>query len=239
MADGKKRNVRIYEDEIDALLELKDDELARIMRALFCECLGREQPELVGIEKGMYKNVLAQVNRDRALCEKQRKNGQKGGRPKQTQEKAEETQANPTEIQTKPNRNPDETQTNPDETQQETEKTAETPKESALERRFNEFWAAYPKKQAKGAAFKTWKRLKPSQELTDKMIAAIEAQKRSEQWMTEGGRFIPNPATWLNGERWEDEITGGGTSAVNSGNFSDSYSYEQYAEGAILANDDD
>jgi hypothetical protein len=25
------------------------------------------------------------------------------------------------------------------------------------------------------------------------------------QWLREGGRFIPNPATWLNQERWGDE----------------------------------
>ena len=24
--------------------------------------------------------------------------------------------------------------------------------------------------------------------------------------MSEGGRYIPHPATWLNGRRWEDEI---------------------------------
>ncbi len=80
-------------------------------------------------------------------------------------------------------------------------------KETVLERRFNDFWAAYPKKVAKGAAYKVWKRLKPSQELTDKIIAAIETQKRSKQWTLEGGRFIPYPATWLNGERWEDDYS--------------------------------
>lgn len=37
------------------------------------------------------------------------------------------------------------------------------------------------------------------------MLAAIEAQARSRQWQDEGGRFIPNPATWLNQGRWQDE----------------------------------
>lgn len=110
-------------------------------------------------------------------------------------------------------------------------------KETALEQRFNDFWAAYPKKVAKGAAYKAWKRLKPSQELTNKIISAIEEQKRSEQWTKEGGRFIPNPATWLNAERWEDEITGGAQNAETIGSNWGNFSAEQYTEGFVLADD--
>lgn len=229
MAEAKK-SVRFYENEIDALLELDDGELARVVRAILCECLGREQPELAGAEKGLYKTVLGQVQRDRELSARQKKNGEKGGRPKTkyAQPKAEEIQTKPKKTQ----ENPNETQINPDETQQ------EAPKPSALERRFGEFWAAYPKKAAKGAALKTWKRLKPSQELTDKMIAAIETQKRSEQWTLEGGRFIPNPATWLNGERWEDELTGGAEGAEASGNTRNDITAEQYTAGFVLADDE-
>ena len=228
MAEAKK-SVRFYENEIDALLELDDGELARVVRAILCECLGREQPELAGAEKGLYKTVLGQVQRDRDLSARQKKNGEKGGRPKtkDAQPKAEEIQTKPKKTQ----ENPNETQINPDETQQ------ETPKPSALERRFNDFWAAYPKKAAKGAALKTWKRLKPSQELTDKMLAAIEEQKKSEQWTTEGGRFIPNPATWLNGARWDDELTGGGTSGEAGGYNEGNFTAEQYTAGFIRADD--
>ena len=39
------------------------------------------------------------------------------------------------------------------------------------------------------------------------MTAAIAKQKLSDQWTKEGGQFIPHPATWLNGKRWEDELT--------------------------------
>ena len=38
------------------------------------------------------------------------------------------------------------------------------------------------------------------------MIAAIAEQEKSEQWQKEGGQFVPNPATWLNQGRWDDEI---------------------------------
>ena len=70
---------------------------------------------------------------------------------------------------------------------------------------FDEFWEKYPKKQGKGAAKKSWSRIKPSKELTEKILVAIEQQKQSDQWKTDRGQFIPLPATWLNQERWDDE----------------------------------
>lgn len=69
-----------------------------------------------------------------------------------------------------------------------------------------EFWEAYPKKVAKAAALKAWKKLKPDQELTNTILAAIEKQKQSDQWRKDNGQYIPNPATWLNGGRWEEPL---------------------------------
>ena len=36
------------------------------------------------------------------------------------------------------------------------------------------------------------------------MGRALAVQIRSESWQREDGRFIPMPASWLNGRRWED-----------------------------------
>ena len=38
------------------------------------------------------------------------------------------------------------------------------------------------------------------------MIEAVEKQKDSKQWKEANGQYIPHPSTWLNGERWEDEL---------------------------------
>jgi len=68
---------------------------------------------------------------------------------------------------------------------------------------FNLFWSAYPVKKGKKAARNVYMRI-PSSKYP--MIHA-DIKKRMEndaQWM-EG--YIPHPATYLNGERWEDEIT--------------------------------
>ena len=69
---------------------------------------------------------------------------------------------------------------------------------------FERFWSAYPKKVGKEAAFKSFKRIRGVS--VDTMVQAVERQKQSEQWKKDNGRFIPNPATWLNQGRWEDEI---------------------------------
>ena len=65
----------------------------------------------------------------------------------------------------------------------------------------------YPRKVGKELAKKTWKKLKPDAELFGEIIAAVGRAKTSGQWQRDGGRFIPNPATWLNQGRWEDELT--------------------------------
>ena len=68
---------------------------------------------------------------------------------------------------------------------------------------FTAFWAAYPKKVGKAAALKTWKRLRPSQSLSETILATVAQATLSEQW-TRG--YIPNPARWLNEGRWDDEV---------------------------------
>lgn len=73
--------------------------------------------------------------------------------------------------------------------------------------RFERFWKVYPKKVGKGDARKIWARLRPSEELTLRMINAVEVAKKSVQWTKDGGQYIPNPSTWLNQARWEDELT--------------------------------
>lgn len=72
--------------------------------------------------------------------------------------------------------------------------------------RFARFWEAYPRKVGKGSAEKAWKKLNPTESLTDRIISAVKAQKKSRQWLRDGGQYIPNPATWLTQRRWEDDL---------------------------------
>ena len=70
---------------------------------------------------------------------------------------------------------------------------------------FANFWERYPRKVAKAQAQKVWRKLKPSGKLLADLMAGLERQKTSEQWLKDGGKFVPHPASWLNGKRWEDE----------------------------------
>lgn len=73
--------------------------------------------------------------------------------------------------------------------------------------RFETFWKAYPRKVGKGEARKSWVRLKPGADLLAKMLIAIDDARRSPGWLPDktGKAYIPNPATWLNQERWDDQ----------------------------------
>lgn len=70
---------------------------------------------------------------------------------------------------------------------------------------FEEFWKAYPKKKAKEAARKAWVKLKPDETLGKEIIQAVMENSKSKDWLKENGKYIPYPATYLNGKRWEDE----------------------------------
>lgn len=74
---------------------------------------------------------------------------------------------------------------------------------------FDDFWKAYPKKVGKGEARKVWNKVKPSKKLIQIILEAIPKAQQSEQWKREGGRYIPNPSTWLNQGRWDDELPAG------------------------------
>ncbi|MGI6251752.1 MAG: DUF4373 domain-containing protein [Anaerolineaceae bacterium] len=94
---------------------------------------------------------------------------------------------------------------------------------SIQEKRFQEFWSAYPKKTGKQAALKSWQKIKPTKELHLKIMEAVSTAKQTEQWQRENGRFIPNPTTWLNQGRWDDEATEIVTGSLYQGNFRNDY----------------
>ena len=70
---------------------------------------------------------------------------------------------------------------------------------------FETFWAAWPKKVAKADARKAWKQIEAVRPDLDTLLHAIKAACRTEQWMRGNGQFSPHAATWLRGERWEDQ----------------------------------
>lgn len=73
--------------------------------------------------------------------------------------------------------------------------------------RYSFFWEAYPKRKGKADAIKAYKKVKASNCIAE-ILQAIEASKRSREWTKDGGQYIPYPASWLRGRRWDDELSG-------------------------------
>ena len=68
---------------------------------------------------------------------------------------------------------------------------------------FDAFWKAYPRKIGKKAAQKAYQSaVKGHPGLSDAILVAVGLQKAWDAWR---GGYIPNPMTWLNQGRWDDE----------------------------------
>lgn len=67
---------------------------------------------------------------------------------------------------------------------------------------FEQLWTIYPKHVAKMAAYKAWRKAKVGMNSASLMA---KVQAFAAQCANTETRYIPHFATWLNGERWNDE----------------------------------
>jgi len=78
-----------------------------------------------------------------------------------------------------------------------------TVQQAAQDDDFNVFWEVYPVKKGKAKARSAWAKAKGKIKID--LLAKLEAQKtQDDEWLR---GFAPHPATYLNGERWNDSIT--------------------------------
>jgi phage replication O-like protein O len=75
---------------------------------------------------------------------------------------------------------------------------------------FDRFWSSYPKKVGKQAAMRAYKAHIKKMPPINILVEIISRQKQTDQWQR---GYIPNPATWINQGRWDDDI-----SSMNGGN---------------------
>lgn len=111
-----------------------------------------------------------------------------------------------------PERAGEETETET-ETEGETDTCAAQVQRNGLMDRFERFYAEYPKKKNRGDAEKAWRALKPDEDVTEKIIAAVKVARTTLDWTKEGGQFAPYPAKWLRVKGWEDQIDASQTQA--------------------------
>ena len=148
--------------------------------------------------------------------------GNLGGRPKKSKENQEETKTKPNDNQSKTEAKPNDKQTkaymnnelcimsnelcnNPPVVPPEGDGAELAQKEPKVTG-FEEFWQSYPHKVGKKAALSAWKKLKPNAGLRAKIMEYLETPNSSPHSRRESGRYIPNPSTWLNQGRWDDQL---------------------------------
>ena len=74
---------------------------------------------------------------------------------------------------------------------------------------FERFWKEVPLKVGKGAAYRAWNNIVKHWDggeasFADMLVQHLIERKRTDaKWIE--GRYIPQPATFLNGHRWEDD----------------------------------
>ena len=73
---------------------------------------------------------------------------------------------------------------------------------------FEEFWNLYPKKVNKKKAKDKFCKVCKNEEIFKQLMNGLTIQIQSKDWLKENGQYIPHPTTWLNGERWNDELSG-------------------------------
>lgn len=89
-------------------------------------------------------------------------------------------------------------------------------KQAAPAEGFDSFWLAYPKRQAKQDAVKAWAKIEPKDHAA--IFAALHTSRWPENWRRDDGKYIPLPASWLNGRRWEDEAAVVAAQGLSSSN---------------------
>lgn len=195
--------VKAFFDWIEQTEALEDDERGRLFVAILEYARSGIAPDLAGRESILFPVFKSQVDRDLENSTAYAENGKKGGKTKNSsQTEPKLTKPNQSEPK-RPNKEKEKEEDKEKDNDKDEEITAASPPTRAKSSDFDLFWRAYPKKVGKEAARKAFSRVKAPLE---SLLTAIERQKCGNQWTTENGRFIPNPATWLNQGRWEDEV---------------------------------
>ena len=195
----------VFQDEYLArLAKLSDQEVGRLVRALAEYHTNGNEPELAGRESVAFDFIKVDIDKADAAYQAKCNNMRRGGSQESVDNNCEQlTAIAPNCEQLTPNKNININKK--EKKDKEIAKAISRPTASETDRLFDKFWSVYPRHEGKQNAVKAFAKLKVDDTLLETMISAILKQKQSAQWQE--ARFIPHPATWLNGHRWEDEPT--------------------------------
>ena len=189
--------VPIFFDWLDVTQDLTAEEKGNLIDAVVAYASGGEYEHLLtGSVRIAFRFMKGQIDRNTAISDVRSK-----ARSKTNENKTEENETNENKTEETESNSPKEKENKKQEQKTKNKKQEQEQKQTAFAR----FWAAYPRKVSKETARKAFERIDPDEDLLNVMLEAIEKQKLSPQWQEDGGKYIPHPATWLNGKRWEDE----------------------------------
>lgn len=201
--------VKIWLDWKTITKELKDAEKGRLVDAIVSYAKGEDTAiYLTGNERFVFPHYMVKVDQDKQdledLSRIRSEAGSKGGRPRKQEAHAScENQENQMLSEESKKSEAYSIKHIADGLKPKEGDTPPIPPSGfAYSVEFERFWAAYPKKASKGAAYKAFQRIRGVS--VDVMIYAIEQQRNSRQWQEANGQYIPNPATWLNRRDWEN-----------------------------------
>jgi len=183
-ATERGRTQSFCSEDVASSLDMETEQVEQIIAAMQGRVL--ESDKLMGWEK-------RQVAREDGAAERA-----KAWREAKKQAKPAETNA------TERNRTQAERKQTPDKDKDKDKNTNTVDQPDG----FDSFWSAYPKKVGKPAALKAFRSARINGHLPE-VLADIEDKAGSEAWTKAGGQFVPNPATYLNQRRWEDQIDAG------------------------------
>jgi hypothetical protein len=207
----------LYHNYAPKIAKLSDEERGRLLMALLVYSETGERPEITGREEMVFDFIADDVDRDaakyQAVIQRNQRNAVDAGRKPKNPVDCDENPGESKQIQALPNEGNNKSKTKSKTKTKDNSPSGESPlppEGDAPADGFETFWLAYPKKVGKGAAATAWKKAKVGKSLCAEIMEALEKQKRSAQWLNDNGRFIPNPATWINQARWGDEPQQGG-----------------------------
>ena len=185
--------IKLFIDYLEAIEPLGDAERGRLFTSLLTYARTGEVPQLGGNERFLFPMMKAQIDRD-TLSKEELSAKRSEARRKNKCEQNEHLITSVT-LDIKCDQDKDNKTIDQD---KDKKKRADAKTDD-----FDAFWAVYPRKVGKGDAKKAFAKVKAPVSV---LISAVNTQKQSQQWLKDNGQYIPNPATWLNQGRWEDEL---------------------------------
>lgn len=196
---AKQKYLPIFDDQLEAVAFLTDEQFGSVVRAVMRFMRNGDESTFDGAAGMFYQVLRAQYIRQYGF----QQNGSDGGRPpKGGIEKEGREEITPLSTVETPVFLREENKRG------EGYKIDSLSHSSAKPQRLSDedfavFWKAYPRKESKAQARKAFAK---ADVRLDMLLQALEAQKQTGQWQSDGGRFIPYASTWLNQKRWEDDL---------------------------------